>query len=274
MTERTRYPTMTNRSVLLPALALLLTLAACTGSGGGMRGDKQGDAFPNHSPEQVRALLGTVPQDLTGLKIQARTTLRSPIQSGSFTATIHHRRDDSLYMSVKVLLGIEPARVLVTPDSFFVYDRIKKEVMYGSLDESEGLLPAPLASEDPFLNLLGLIHPDPTIRWSLRADDQYYYLEAPKNRARYIIDPGFWRVLRYETRDAEGLLTEARTFADFQEVGDLLIPHRVNFQRPQEDVSIQLTYRDVDLNPASLSFDLRARSSARRTPFALPGSSR
>jgi len=255
------------RSLLVLLLFTLLTGAGCAGTRKlAPRPTALPDAFPNHTAAQIQERLHLSPDTLFAFTANASISVSSPTNSGQFNARIDHRRNDSLYLSIRVTLGIEAARALVTADSFFVYDRIQKQLIYGSLDYTANLLPAPFASTDLFPNLLGLLTPDPLIAWRVRADSSSYYLEDPAGRYAYTVDPALWRVIRYEERSASGMIIETRDYSEFDRFQNLYLPRRIIFRRPQEDTVASIYYRSLDLNPPALSFDLRLREGVRRIP--------
>ena len=227
------------------------------------------DAFPNHTVEDIHTRIRLSSDTLTSFRADARLLLESPEQSGRFSAEIRDRRGDSLYMSISLSgLGIkvEGARALVTPDSFFLYDRRDNALLYGSLDEAADQLPPVLTGDDVFLNLLGIVAPEPDVAWQLEADSAYYYLRDAEGLRSYQIDPAVWRVARYEERTPDGTLVEERVFSRFGEFDGVLLPRSVVLRRPQDASSAALFYNDITLNPPSLSFDLRVSSDAERRP--------
>ena len=223
------------------------------------------DAFPNHTVAQIQQKIRTTGAE----KVQAYTAkaslaIRTPAQNGTFTARMKHRRSDTLFMAFSVGLGIEPARMLVTPDSFFVHDRIKKQLNYGSLEFASSFIPIPLSGDDVFLTFLGLMLPEAEMAWTLDTDSSYYHLRDPSGRRRYIIDPTVWRVVRYEERTAQGVLLEARTFTEYDVFDAMYLPRRIILQRPLDDTSLSIYYRELTLNPQPLSFDWDVKDSVER----------
>lgn len=222
------------------------------------------EAFPYHTVDQILFNLQTTEDPVDSYRAKAAISIKTADDGGQFSAEMHARRNDSLYVSISPGLGIEAARALVTPDSFYFYDRIKNRLVYGSLEESAGILPRPFASRNLFENLLGLIVPSADIQWEVSADTSYYYLRDVDGTMTYAVDPAFWRVVRFEERLPNGVLVERRTFDEFDEFDDLVLPRRVRFERPTEDQRASIYYRDLTLNPDRLSFDLRVRDSAER----------
>lgn len=221
--------------------------------------------FPSHSAGEILLNLRTAyPDTLHSFRGKASLAVRTPEQSGSFSADLHDRIGDSLYVSISPGLGIEAARALVTPDSFFFYDRIKNRLIYGSLDEAEGFLPQPFATEDLFQNLLGLVAPPIDVSFHVEADEAYYYLTDTSGTLTYAIDPAFWRVVRRTEYHEDGTLLEERIFSDFDTIDGIILPRRVRFSRPVEETRASIYYRSLTLNPNDLSFEFRVRDSAER----------
>lgn len=224
------------------------------------------EAFPNHSLSEIQShLLASHADTLHSFSADARVTVRSPQRNGTFNATVRQKRDDSLLMTLS-LFGIEGARVLVTPDSFFVYDRRNGQLMLGRLDDAGAYLPAPIASEQVFENMLGLVRPESSIDWSVSADSARYYLTSPSERRTVVVDPAQWRVIRYAEYSSSGDLVQERLFDDFQMVNGVRVPKRVVFRRPPDKTMALLDYKDLSLNPSGLTFDLGAPDDVRRVP--------
>lgn len=253
------------RWFITSCLLATLWLAGCSGSRELADRPDLPDAFPNHSLVQIHQNVQTPAADtLVTLKAKTSLTIRTPEQSASLSADLNQRRSDSLYMSLSPGLGIEAARVLITPDSFYVYDRIRKKLTYGSLTYAADFLPASLTGEDVFLTLLGFNAPDEGVDWEVTADSALYLLRDPSGRYHYTIDPTVWRVVRYEERRHGGDIVETRTFSDFDLIGGLFLPRRINLERPLDDTRIMIYYRDLTLNATDLTFDLRVSDSAER----------
>ena len=252
-----------HRLALSGLLVIMLWVAGCSGSGPLVdnRPDLP-DAFPNHTLTQIHQQIRLAANDtISAFQGKASVSLRTPEFKGNVTAQMKHRRSDSLYMSLTATLGIEAARMLVTPDSFFVYNRLEKQLNYGSMDYASDFLPPMLTGEEVFPNLLGMLLPDPDEAWQFEADTAYYYLRDAAGRRHYIIDPTVWRVVQYEERTPQGTLIEARSFTQFDTFDGVFIPRRIILRRPLDDTSISMYYRELTLNPPALSMTLRVGDS-------------
>ena len=221
--------------------------------------------FPNHSVQQILLnVTRAYPDTILAYRAKASLAIRTPDQSGQFSADMRKSAGDSLYVSISPGLGIEAARALVTPDSFYFYDRLKNRLVYGSMDEAAEFLPQPFASKGLSENLLGLISPPADIDWRMQADSAYYYLMAPDDLQTYTVDPAFWRVVRYTARQKDGTLIEQRSFSEFDTFDGHVLPRRVEFNRPLEESRASIYYRSLTLNPGDLSLELGVRDSAER----------
>lgn len=259
---------MTYRRLLAgSALALALLLTGCSSGAETTRSRDLPVAFPNHSVQQMHQRIVVPTDTLLSYAATARLMLDAPQQSGRFTARVRQRRNDSLYMSISPGFGVEAARMLVTADSFFVYDRINQRLAFGSVQAAQQRMPLPITSEAVFENMMGILAPDPSVSWQIEADEAYYYLTDPSGQRTYTIDPSIWRVVRYEERTPGGEVNEVREFADYDAFGGVMLPRRLTLRRPRDEASASLYYEDLALNPESLSFELRVGDNVQRVPL-------
>ena len=262
----------------------LLSLCALLGAvllSTGCRGPREAtgelpDTYPHHSVADIYEALTRGTDTLRAFTSKARLSITTPERSGRFSATIRARRGpggDSLYLRLSPGLGIEAARILVTPDSFFVYNAIDNELTYGALADAGPALPAPLRTGRAFENLLGLTAPRPTLDWQVRPSTagegaNRYVLTADAGglQRTLVVDPSRWRPLRYTERDAGGTLLEERSFSEFGRFSGVFIPRQVRLRQPQDDNAASVYYRDLTLNPENLPpFDLDVPSGTKRT---------
>ncbi|WP_103027848.1 DUF4292 domain-containing protein [Salinibacter altiplanensis] len=257
-------PPLAPRAFLL-ALASVLVLAGC-GSSSPNTTPSLPSAFPDHSVDQVRQQIGRGTDTIRGYTAKARIRVRTPTQTQSFNATVRHRRADSLFMRLS-LFGIEGGRLLLTPDSMFFYDTRNTVLRVGPVEAVQELFPAPVSSDQFFDNMLGVLAPAARPKWSLRSDSTLYYLSDSNDRERYTVDPAHWRVVRYEERSATGTVRQKRLFSDFRRVGGVLLPARLIFQQPSDDLRALVNYEDMTLNPSGLSFSLDVPEEVPRRRF-------
>jgi len=257
---------MIRRTFACALLALGLVLTGCSSSESA-RSRSMPTAFPNHSVAQIHQQIVAPTDTLLSFEATARLVVDAPERSGQFSSVIRQRRSDSLYMSLSPGFGVEAARMLVTPDSFFVYDRINQRLAFGTVEAAQRRMPLPVTSAEVFENMLGILAPDPSVPWQIEADDQFYYLTGPDGQRTYTIDPTRWRVTRYEERTPGGTLNEVREFSDFETVSGVPLPRRLSLRRPQDEAFASVYYEEIALNPAALSFELRVGTGVQRVPL-------
>jgi len=165
------------------------------------------------------------------------------------------------------LFGFEGGRMLLTPDSVFVYDSRAPSLRVGPVADARELFPAPVTSDQVFENLLGLIAPDGTTAWTVEADSTLYYLSNDPETRVWTVDPRRWRVVRYERRAPDGTVLEVRRFGNFTSVNGVALPRSVTFRRPPDALSAELNYNEIQLNPSGLSFELDVPRSVPRSPL-------
>jgi len=172
----------------------------------------------------------------------------------SVNLDILYRRDDSLIVKAKVMLGIEAMRSLVTPDSFYVYDRLHKRLYRGPVDQAFRLLPTPGPLQELFESLSGALEIDRGIDWHVSHDSLYYYFATADQTTSLTVDPRLWRIVMKEDRTPAGDLIERQSFSDFDSFGEFVVPRRIEVYRPLEGERFQVYHRAVTVNPSPLSF--------------------
>ncbi len=252
--------------LVLIVLGMSAGLAGCGSSSPATGPSTLPSGFPNHTPSEIQSLITEPSDTLDRFAARARVTVRSPDEDRSFNAQIRQRRADSLLMRVS-LFGFEGGRMLLTPDSVFVYDSRKPSLRIGPIADAQELFPVPVTTDDVFENLLGLIAPDGTTDWTVTADSSLYYLSNASDTRVWTVDPRRWRVVRYERRAPDGSVLEVRRFANFTTVNGIALPRSVTFRRPVDDLSAELSYKEFQLNPTGLSFALDVPRSVPRKPL-------
>ena len=241
-----------------------LLLSACSGSRPTFNTDAEvPEGFPNHSLQDIQSSLNALTVPVDAYIAESSLSVKTPARSGNFNASISHRKNDSLLITIS-MLGIQGVKTLVTPDSFYVHDRINKELMIGGIQSLKKVLPLPVTSETLYSSMLGLLAPEDEGQLDLTADKRYYTISIADQNKKFMIDPAFWRVVRYEERADDGSLIEERTFSEFDDVEGVYLPRRLTFRRPGDDMSASIYYRDININPRKISFDFNVNPSVER----------
>ncbi|PSQ67148.1 MAG: hypothetical protein BRD25_01645 [Bacteroidetes bacterium QH_1_61_8] len=103
--------------------------------------------------------------------------------------------------------------------------------------------------------------------WTVEADSSLYYLSTASGNREWTIDPSRWRVVRYKEKRRDGTVIENRHFSNFQMVDGVIIPHRVVFRRPPDNLMARIEYESIQLNPSNLTLDLQLPSKVPRRSF-------
>jgi len=218
-------------------------------------------AYPNHALEDVLSRIPDLPPAFQEITAEASVNVASPEESGRFTARIAWRRDDSMLVRIRFPLGVEGARVLITPDSAYVWDRIEKTLIVGTPSSIEAVLPVAVAGTDLVALATGFVRPGAGgAAWTLRADSLHYELTRTDGSERLLVDPSRWRVVYAEYRNSDGQIEEQRWYTAFADLGGTLVPRRVSVSQPLRDARIIMSLSRFDTSPGRLSFDLGANN--------------
>jgi len=205
-------------SFLFSLLGMILLTVGCKSSKRGLQ-TQSGVLPPMKATELLDSLrLNQIDADWFSAKM--RIDFDTPDERRKFTSYIRMRKDSIIWMNVKKV-SVEAARILITPDSVYLIDRIHKEYAIAGFDLIEERLGMPLnatANLSPFqalqAMLLGNII-EPSVKWRAGADSTYYHLSA----------------------DDKGLLIDYWTDKSFQ-------PSRVGFTDLRQERKVDLDLSD------------------------------
>ena len=175
--------------------------------------------------------------------------LKSPLYSGpEVRAEIVHRRADSLLMIFRApVFGFEAARVLVTQDSLFMYDRIAKHIFVA--DTTHPVFLRILRVQNAMEYLLGYMRPTNPHGLKLLSSPNGIILEDSLMNRSYTIDPTYWRIVHLAQRDHLGSLVEAYYYNDFFQVGDAYFPRQVIYRNLPDETNVILSYNRILVDP-------------------------
>lgn len=243
---------MTRSQALLPIV--LLIAAGCASSRPEFVAPDLPAGFPNHDRRHIVNAVEAAVRPFVAVQTQSRMRFETPHENRSVNLDVAYRRSDSLLVKARVTLGIEAMRSLVTPDSFFVYDRLNRRLFHGAVDQAYRLLPIPGPIDEMFASIAGAVAVDRRIDWQVSHDSLYYYLNTTDGTMSATVDPRLWRVVRLEDKTSSGDLIERRTFTDFDSFGAFVVPRRIEVERPLAGERFQVYHRSVRVNPEQLSF--------------------
>ena len=208
-------------------LALAVTAAVAGGCGSSSSTVTASNGLSLSAMEVIQNVQDMARSSHSTLQIQADLSIRSPAFNGTVRAEISHRRGDSLFASLSAsALRIEAGRLWTTPDSFFYYDRLEKQVVYGPVAFVSQLVPGLFSGDDLFERLLGLLAPNADEGWTVEYVSAQYVLSSEDSRTRYVVDPALWRVVLLERRAPDGAILESLLYPEFASVQGKQYPKR------------------------------------------------
>jgi Domain of unknown function (DUF4292) len=223
------------------------------------------EGFPHHRVDEILARLPT-PDSLWGSFSGDMAIVYSmPGDRGTLNARISYRRADSVLIRFRAPLGIEVSRALVTQDSMFVFDRLKKTLYFGLREVADEMLPLGIWRSDVAASVFG--YDDISDEsWQVDADSSFYTLTSLDGLRSVVVDPGRWRIVASDRRDSAGMIVERRRFTDFEQIDGQYVPRRIVTSRLDNDVRASISIRRITPDPDDLSFDLGLRSDTQRIP--------
>jgi Domain of unknown function (DUF4292) len=194
---------------------------------------------------------------------KAKVHFEGPDDKQEFTAHIRVRKDSVIWINVTALGGILFAKLLVTPDSFFMTKPMSKEAVKMPLSAAARILPTAV----DFSSLQNLIVGEPlrsgTIKtatsfggsWSLEVEDSGYLQRITYNKADSTL-----RMAQIRTRRPDGpqAMTEygSYTTADGRKVSTARV---INIQNGADVFSIDMNFQKVDFDePLDYPFSIPA----------------
>lgn len=189
-----------------------------------------------------KAILNIPEANVSGMSVQYRINIAK----------------DSLIV-IRVSKIVEAARILITPDSVFVMDKINKTFMacdYQLATEYTGLEASFAMLQDM---ILGNYHPIPE---KITADKKvtnpriFRGMESGTDFA-YSIDTKLHKVVTIEAKNALKNQESQITYQDFEANGGTTIPMttRISVSSPSQ-VSFELQHKKIQINPGDVSFVL------------------
>ncbi len=171
-----------NRIYVAIGVIALLLMVGCKGR----------QALPSHSTvsaeveNNFEALMVSYPEwETFSSKGEVGIELASG-KSVNASTQVKMIRGEWLQISVRVILGIEVARIVITPDSVFVLNKVKRQIVAESLDEVSSRLSTPLSLATIQDALLGRV-------FLLDSDDNQYTINdfdvVEKAKSQWTLSP-------------------------------------------------------------------------------------
>lgn len=241
------------RTLLPLLLAGLFALQACKSSKTAVEGDnpRKGWKYTLAQSEQERL-------DFETLTLTGKAEVKVPTQSSRISASyrINVAKDSLIWIRLSKF-GIEAVRVLITPDSIWVMDKLSNrlEVTDFSLaEEYTGLKADFFTLQDLILGNLYVV-PEHLIAEKKKGNPHIFTGSKAGMDFRYTIDTDHYKVVEIEAKNLERDQHSIIQYEDFEPTANTQVPARgtITVVAPTE-TSFRFNHTKIELNPSKISF--------------------
>lgn len=220
---------------------------------------------PADSPDSLYAVLQSGGLPATWFAARVAVDAELDRDKRSFNVNLRMRCDSLIWMSISPALGIEVARVLISPDSVKVLNRINGTYFKGGFAYLSELLQADLNFKMLQSILLGNAYLHYTVdKYILDRENDEFVLSTFKKRKMKrevemeipeIVTQEIWysperqRVSRMEMRDYRPMRNFSVRYLAYELIDSLMVPSsfRIDAQA-NKSLSVQMTYSRIVLN--------------------------
>ena len=161
-------------------ILLLFCLSACVGN----------KALISTSSQSVNVILKNSQQKAAQVDwFTATLKGKADLNNNQFpiSAQLRMRKDSVIWISVSALLGLEAARIMLTPDTLKVINRLNSSYFVGEVSALSKQYNIPLTFDELQNALLGAHSFDKDNRFKLQESEQDYLLVADKDMPSYVL---------------------------------------------------------------------------------------
>ncbi|RMH73866.1 MAG: DUF4292 domain-containing protein [Gemmatimonadetes bacterium] len=186
-------------------------------------------------------------------------------QRNVFNGALLFRKPDHLRLDIFGPLGILGAIVTIKQDSVRVYVPVENTLIETTTDSNE--LANIIGAEINFDDLFALLDGGLAFLWddigssSVRADGQYYLLTVTQATGTfyYWLEPETLNPVEIQRLDRANTLIYRMVLEDYTQIFTHWRPQRIRIERPTTGESVQLSFRDQELNRAIKDDDFNFR---------------
>lgn len=177
----------------------------------------------------------------------------------SFGARVRVKKDSIIWVSITPALGIEAVRVVVTPDSIKMLNRLESKYFVESFEKTNELLHLEITYSMLQSVLLGEFVPIyDQDKYALQPLVDLYTLVADAEVAqksdvevaveqRTEFDPSIWRVKRTILKNKQRNEQILAEYTDFQLIGSKIFPATMRFRtQGKENVAVDLNWSKIE----------------------------
>ena len=196
--------------------------------------------------------------DFQTLTLNGRAEIRMPSQNSRISANyrINMAKDSLIWIRVSKF-GIEAARVLITPDSIWVMDKLSNSLQSADFSlaaEYTGLDANFSALQDLILGNLYIV-PDELIAEKKKGNTHIFTGSKGGMDFRYSIDTDRYKVVEIDAQNAGRDQHSVIQYEGFESAANTHLPMRgmINVLAPVQ-TSVKFNHTKAELNPRQISF--------------------
>lgn len=216
------------------------------------------------SKAEARAVLAGLEENQSQFQTfsgKAKTKLSVQGKSFSATSNLRIQKQEAIWISITAILGIEVARVLITPERIQIINRIQNQYTDKPFQEVYKYTGRELSFDDLSELLIGNL-PEFTLSSAstLKNSSLGYELSGSRGELEYSAQVG--RDLKTEQIQLEQIAHKQSFFSQYDRyttIGEQQIPQRVGIQvnSPSLELELELDYSSTRLNePVALPFNV------------------
>ena len=175
------------------------------------------------------------------------------------TAQLRMRKDSVIWISVSALLGLEAARIYLTPDSFKVINRLNSSYFIGEVSALSEQYNIPLSFQEIQNTLLACHSFGKKDNFSLQESDENYTLLAESDKTSYI----FRLSNDYLPQEIISVMSDTSSvrlaYADFVNVENQWLPQYIDLEviTNKKSLTANFSYSKMLINrPKKIKFSI------------------
>jgi hypothetical protein len=219
---------------------------------------------PAFSKTEVFSSINSKQTVFSTLSVRAKADLNIDNKNNDVTMNIRIEKDKAIWISLTALIGLEVARVLITPDSIKIRDNINGEYTKKPFSYIYGFTNRQINFNT--LQSLFVGNPAPEVlteRSTVTMNDKSPALSGSLGELIYaVVFNDNYRIIRTDLKDARAKQMLTITYGDFTSVSGQTVPQSVNIKSVAADknIGVNLSYSRLELNvPVEMPFSVPSR---------------
>jgi hypothetical protein len=182
----------------------------------------------------------------------------------SFTANIRMRKDSIIWVSLTGFLGIEGARILITPDSFKVIDHLNKKVYNKPIQYIQQFVPIDVGIEELQDVLVGDLTIPRTNKFDAETEPDNFVLRMDEGLMSYTywMKPTDYTVSQFRLKNPINNQQMLVKFEDYKDINTKQFSYKRNFdiQDATQRILLNSSFTKVNFNePADFPFKIPSK---------------